>query len=196
MKRIVFVVSVCLCWLMVNFSSVDASAVRIADVGVYNFVQEIRSVVHDMNREMINIAPYNINDAVRATYLDKNYAGYIGYTSKILEKGTNKQKAVIRFYANGQGYLSRANIMISDFEDSQAIGMIFGAMMISLGVGQDEYMQFYKRFWNKIQTAKESGNDDIKVRDSIYCKAKKRYFDLYFYKCTKDHPHIDINGRV
>ena len=149
-----------------------------------------------MNKEMVNVAPINISDAVRATYLDKNYNGCVGYTSKILEKGTNKQKALINFYVNGQGYISRSNIMLSDIDDSQASGMAFGVMLISLGVSQDEYMQFYKRFWNKMQTAIATNNDDIKVRDSIYCSAKKRYFDLYIYKCTKGHYHVDITGRV
>ena len=134
MKRLTAIMSMCLCLLMLNFSSADAGAVRIADVGVYNFVQTMRSIVYDMNKEMVNVAPININDAVRATYLDKNYNGYVGYTSKILEKRTNKQKALINFYVNGQGYISRSNVMLSDIEDSQASGMVFGVTLISLGV--------------------------------------------------------------
>ena len=196
MKRFAAIISLCLCLLILNFSSVDAGAVRIADVGVYNFVQTMRSIVYDMNKEMVNVAPINISDAVRATYLDKNYNGCVGYTSKILEKGTNKQKALVNFYVNGQGYISRSNVMLSDIEDSQASGMAFGVTLISLGVSQDEYLQFYKRFWNKMQAAIAANNGDIKYRDSIYCSAKKRYFDLYFYKCTKGHHHIDITGRV
>ena len=196
MKRLTAIMSMCLCLLMLNFSSADAGAVRIADVGVYNFVQTMRSIVYDMNKEMVNVAPININDAVRATYLDKNYNGYVGYTSKILEKRTNKQKALINFYVNGQGYISRSNVMLSDIEDSQASGMVFGVTLISLGVSQNEYLQFYKRFWNKMQAAIATNNDDIKYRDSIYCSAKKRYFDLYYYKCTKGHHHVDITGRV
>lgn len=196
MKRFAAIISLCLCLLILNLSSADAGAVRIADVGVYNFVQTMRSIVYDMNKEMVNVAPINISNAVRAAYLDKNYNGCVGYTSKILETGSNKQKALINFYVNGQGYISRSNFMLSDIEDSQGSGMAFGVTLISLGVSQNEYLQFYKRFWNKMQAAIATNNDDIKFRDSIYCSAKKRYFDLYFYKCTKGHYHVDITGRV
>ena len=47
MKRFIAIMSLCLCLLMLNFSSVYAGAVRIADVGVYNFVQTMRSIVYE-----------------------------------------------------------------------------------------------------------------------------------------------------
>ena len=196
MKKLVFLMSFFVGVMLLNFSVSQAATVRVADVGVYNLIQDMRTTVHDINKEMTNLIPVTIGNAVRVPQLDKNYADCSGWRSKIYKEGTTDQKAWIDFYADGQGYVSRINFAISDLDDSQSSGMVLGVCLVSLGLSQEEYVQFYKSFWNKVQAALKSDDDNVRIRDSIYCSAKKRYIDIYLYNCTKGHLHLNLAGRI
>ncbi len=148
---------------------------------------------------MTNLIPVTIGNVVRAPQLDKNYVGYSGWTSKIYREGTTDQKAWIDFYVNEQGYVSRLNIALLNVEDlnvedGQSFGGLLGATLASLGVeDEEEYSKFVRNLWNKVQAANA---DTMSIRDSIYCRAKRRYFDLNFYSCKNGHLHVDITGRI
>ena len=198
MKKVFLTMVICISMTFTHLSFVNAATVRISDLGVYNLVREMRAVVYDINKEMKNFVPVVIKDATRATHLDKDYSGYkyAGYSSGVYQKGISTEKARINFYANPQGYVSRIDYMIFDAGDNQVSGMTFGTLMIALGLSKDEYLHFYKRLWNKTQDAIASGKENIDYRDSIYCSAKKRYFDMRLYQCNKGHLHAYMTGRT
>ena len=193
MKRLVFLASLLVSMMLMNFSVSQAATVRVADIGVYNLIQDMRTTIRAANKEITNYVPVTIGNAVRVPQIDKNYTGCSGWVSKIYKKGTNEQKALITFYVNGQGYISRINFLLLDTEDPQQLaGKVFGLMFLSLRMSEDDLPSLLQSARN-VQLA----DDDTRIiHESIYCSAKKRYFDLDFYSVNYGHLNVDITGRI
>ena len=69
MKRMEIVILMLLSLFIACPSYTYAATVRIADVGVYKLVQNMRSIIYDINKVKTNVAPVKINDATRAPYI-------------------------------------------------------------------------------------------------------------------------------
>ena len=200
MRRNIITVAFFICLLVTNFTVASAGVVRVADVGVKTFVSEMRSLVN-RNTTFFSIT---INDAFRASNLDKNNPNYYGYGCRIIDKETGKPAATLSLYANGEGYLSKINMLsppvdsAADLEKACTTGKIFSVMLVALGVTTDDNIdQFINSINNKVfQELKNDNVTYINVRESIYCRAKKRYFDVHIYYCNENHQHIEISSHI
>lgn len=213
MKKFCFVFLINLIFIFSNLSVSNAQHVRVADVGVSNFVKNMQGNIQDislggnwlmeyLNAALTQDAKKFITDLqsivllnpIRNTSIDK--PGYYGYISKVINKENRKEKARFLFYSNAQGYLDNISIICWNPEyDGDFAAYCWVLSIISLGMDIDEGKITLYNCLNKVEEHKKKDASYFNETITTYCKTQKRYFDFHFYECNKNHFHLNISAR-
>ena len=213
MKKFCFIFFINLIILFSSLSVSNAQHVRVADVGVSNFVKNMQdnipvilyganwltkylsdALTQDAKQFFMNWQNMTLLNPIRNTSIDKS--GYYGYISKVIDKENRKEKARFLFYSNAQGYLDNISIICWNPEyDSNFAAYCWTLSIISLGMDSDEAKRTSDNFLNKVEEHKKKDASYLNETITTYCKTQKRYFDFHFYECNKNHFHLNISAR-
>lgn len=119
------------CSAVLFASSADARVVQICDMGAY-------ALYNDSNAVLAGIGnPYRLNNLKHVGKMSPD-SYYDLYVAGI---GGGGEGAVISFFCNEKGYVSKIVIMANGNNSNVAgyVGSALGALMIAMGVSRDEF---------------------------------------------------------